>query len=91
MPTTRWQLPECLDQRQSLDLATKSDLAVRAKADDVEDFLPDVDADRGQRLCGGVHGVLLRMLRGSLCRLSQRGKQPVHPISGLPSLSWARR
>jgi hypothetical protein len=47
----------------------------------VEDFLADIDADRGQGLCGGVHGLLLRMLRGSLCRLSPRGEQPVHPIS----------
>jgi hypothetical protein len=39
---------EGLGQRQSLDLATKSNLAVSPEADDVEDFLADVDADRGQ-------------------------------------------
>lgn len=51
---------EDLKERQSLDLATESDLAVSAETDDMEDFLADVDADRGQR-CGG-HGLLLRML-----------------------------
>lgn len=67
---TRRQLSECLNERQSPDLAAESDLAVRAKANDVEDFLADIDADRGERLCGGVHGLLLRMLERSLCRLS---------------------
>ena len=38
-------------------------------------------------VCGGVHGLLLRMLRGSLCRLSPRGEQPVHPISRRERLS----
>ena len=30
---------------------------------DVEDFLADVDADRGQGWCVGIHGMLLRVLR----------------------------
>ena len=47
--------------RQSLDLAAKSDLAVGAKTNDVEDFLANVDADRGQGCRGGIHGLLLRM------------------------------
>src|SRR5262249_35658576 len=68
----RRQPPECLNQRQSLDLATESNLAVGAKTDNVEDFLADVDANRGQGY-GSVHGLLLRMLWGSLCRLSPRG------------------
>jgi hypothetical protein len=38
---------EGIHERQSLDLTAKSNLAVHAKADDVEDFLADVDADRG--------------------------------------------
>ena len=42
---TRWQLLEGLGQRQSLDLAPKSNLAVNAEADDVKDFLANVDAD----------------------------------------------
>ena len=46
-----------LQERQALDLATKSNLAVRAKTNNVEDFLADIDADRGQGLCGGVHGL----------------------------------
>ena len=45
---TRWQLLEGLGQRQSLDLAPKSNLAVSAEADDVEDFFANVDADRCQ-------------------------------------------
>ena len=40
-------LAEALRWRQSLDLATKSNLDVHAKANDVEDFLAEVDADRG--------------------------------------------
>jgi len=47
MDDTRRQSFEGLHERQSLDLTTKSNLAVRAKADDVEDFPGDVDADRG--------------------------------------------
>jgi hypothetical protein len=39
---------ECLNQCQSLDLTTKSNLAVRAKANGLEDFLADIDADRGK-------------------------------------------
>jgi hypothetical protein len=49
----------------------------------VEDFLPDVDADRGQRLCGGVHGMFLRMLRGSLSRLSRGGSSRSIPLADL--------
>ena len=75
------QLLERLDQRQPLDLAAEGDLAVGAEADEVEDFLADIDADRGKRWCGGVHGLLLRLMRSSLGR-PLRGKQPVHPISG---------
>ena len=49
MPTMhRRQLLERLDQRQPLDLAAERDLAVSAEADEVEDFLADIDADRGQ-------------------------------------------
>jgi hypothetical protein len=70
-----------LNERQSLDLATESNFAIRAKANDVEDVFPDVDADRGQGCRGGIRGPLLRMSQDSLCRLSPRGKQPVHPIS----------
>src|SRR5690242_15419717 len=76
----RGQPFEGLNERQSLDLAAESDLAAGVETDDVEDFLANVDADRCQG-CGG-HGLLLRMLQGSLCRLSPWGKQPVHPISG---------
>src|SRR6516165_4149992 len=43
----RRQSFEGLHERQSLDLATKSNFAVRAKTNDVEDFFADVDADRG--------------------------------------------
>jgi hypothetical protein len=50
---------EGLNERQPLDLAPKSDLAVGAKADDMENFLTDIDADRGQ---GHGHGLLLRVL-----------------------------
>jgi hypothetical protein len=41
-----------------------------------------------------MHGLLLLLFAGiSLCRLTRRGKQPVHPISGhhhwvLPSIGW---
>jgi hypothetical protein len=42
------------------------------------------------RCHGGVHGLLLRVLRGSLCRLSPRGKQPVHPISGPCTVDQSR-
>jgi hypothetical protein len=64
----RRQPTEGLNKRQSLDLATKRYLAVSAETDDVEDFLADVNADRGQE-CSG-HELFLRMLQGSLCRLS---------------------
>jgi hypothetical protein len=30
---------------------------------------------------GDIHGLLLRVLRCSPCKLSPRGKQPVHPIN----------
>ena len=33
----------------SAPTATQNNLAVRAEADDLKDFLADVDADRGQR------------------------------------------
>ena len=62
---------------------------------EVEDILANVDADRGQRC--GCHGLLLRMLRGSVCRLSRWAKQLVPPISGhgamsdLSPLSGAKR
>ena len=48
-PAHRRQHLEGLAERQSLDLATKSNLAVRGKADDVEDDLTNVDADRLER------------------------------------------
>jgi len=76
----RRQPSKGLNERQSLDLATKSDLAVVAKTNDVEDFLADLDADRGQG-CGGDHGLSSPDAVESPCRLSSRGKQPVHPIS----------
>ena len=83
MPTTQGgSLLNVSVERQPLDLAAEGDLAVNAEADDVEDFLADIDADRGKRRCGGVHGLLLRLMRSSLGRLLRRGKQPVHPISG---------
>ncbi len=62
----RWQLLERLDQGQSLDLAAERDLAVSAEADEVEDFLADIDADRGKWCNGGIHGLLLRLMRSSL-------------------------
>jgi hypothetical protein len=40
-------------------------ISVRGEADEVEDFLADIDADRGN---GGIHGLLLRLLRSSLGR-----------------------
>ena len=49
---------------------------------DVEDFLADVDADRGQGWCVGIHGMLLRVLRVVLPDYPRGGKQPVHPING---------
>jgi len=63
---TRWQVLERLDQRQTLDLAAERDLAVSAEANEVEDFLADIDADRGKRCNGGIHGLLLRLMRSSL-------------------------
>lgn len=42
------QLFECLDQRQPLDLAAERNLAVRAEADKMEDFLANIGADRGE-------------------------------------------
>src|SRR5579871_6632292 len=39
----RRQPSECLNERHPLDLTTKSNLAVRAKANDVEDFLAYVE------------------------------------------------
>jgi hypothetical protein len=75
------QLLESLDERQPLDLAAERDLAIGSEADDVEDFLADINADRGQCRRGrGVHGLLLRVERSSLVGLP-RGKQPVHSIN----------
>lgn len=62
----RWQLLERLDQRQPLDLTAECDLAVSAEANEVEDFLADIDADRGKWCNGGIHGLLLRLMRSSL-------------------------
>ncbi|WP_247511851.1 hypothetical protein, partial [Bradyrhizobium sp. 157] len=45
----RRQLFKDRNERQPLDLTTKSNLAVRAKANDVEDVLADIDANRGKR------------------------------------------
>jgi hypothetical protein len=42
------QLLEGLDECQPFDLAPKSNSTVSAQTDDVEDFLADVDANRGQ-------------------------------------------
>src|SRR6187399_2084456 len=52
---TRGQPPEGLNEGQPLDLAAKSNLAVGAKSNDVEDVLADIDADRGEG-CNRVHG-----------------------------------
>ena len=60
------QLLERLGERQPLDLAAERDLAVSAEADEVEDFLADIDADRGKGCNGGIHGLLLRLMRSSL-------------------------
>ena len=51
---TRWKLFEGLGQRQPFDLATQNNLAVSAEADDMKDFLADVDADRGQGRCSSL-------------------------------------
>ena len=45
---TRWQPFKGIHERQPLDLTAKGNLAVGAKTHNVEDFLADVDADRGQ-------------------------------------------
>jgi hypothetical protein len=50
---------EGLYEYQPFDFATKSNSTISAETDDVEDFLADVDADRGQRRYGGIHGLLL--------------------------------
>jgi hypothetical protein len=39
---------EGLGQCQPFDLAAKGNLAVSAEADDMKDFLANVDADRGK-------------------------------------------
>src|SRR6516225_10455508 len=46
---TRWQPFKGIHERQPLDLTAKGNLAVGAKTHNVEDFLADVDADRGHR------------------------------------------
>ncbi len=81
----RRELFEGLDQRQSLDLPTKSNSAVSAEPNNVENFLANVDADRGQGRHADIHGLLLQLLRCSPCRLSPRVEQPVHPINGRTS------
>ena len=50
----RRQLLERVGERQPLDLAAERDLAVGVEADDVEDFLADVDADRTRRRRGAI-------------------------------------
>ena len=50
---------------RAYNLAPESNFAVSAEANDVEDFLANVDADRGQGRYGGIHGLLLRVLRCS--------------------------
>ena len=68
---------------QPPDLTAERDLACGVETDEVEDVLADVDADRGKRWRRGIHELLLLFIAGhSLCRLTRRGKQPVHPISG---------
>jgi len=69
----RRQLAERLGDRQPLDLAPEGDLAISAEADDVEDFLADIDADRGKRRCDAVHELLLQLMRSSLGRLPRWG------------------
>jgi len=72
-------------QRQPLDLAAEGDLAVGAEADDVEDFLADIDADRGKWWCGAVHGLLLRLMRSSLGRLPRGGSSRSIPLAAIPT------
>jgi hypothetical protein len=54
----RRKLLEGLAEVSRLILRRKAILP--SKADDVEDFLANVDADRGQVRCGGLHELLLR-------------------------------
>ena len=88
---TRRQLFERLGKGQPLDFAAQRNLPVGVKADDMENILSDVEANRCQGgsgvLCSRFHGLLLLLLCGaSLHRLPRRGKQPVHPISGASAL-----
>ena len=70
---------EHADQRKSFDLPPQHDLAVCVEADDVEDVLPDIDAD------GGWHGRHLgRVGRHELLLLKHKGKV----LSEYPSAGW---
>ena len=81
----RWKLLESLGQCQPLDLATKSNLALSAETDDVEDFLANTMPIEAKG------GVLVSMGCFSGCcgivftDYSPRRKQPVHPINGHPT------
>ena len=54
------QLLERLLERQAADFTSERNLTVSAKADEVKDFLADIDADRGEGRINGIHDVLLR-------------------------------
>jgi hypothetical protein len=59
---------QSLRQRQSLDLATKRNLAVSRETDNVEDLLANIDADRAKDLSGNkvVNHSLGRLRTGAI-------------------------
>jgi hypothetical protein len=74
---------EGLNEGKSLDLASKGDLTVGAKADDVENFLANVDADRGQVRCGGIHELLLRCCGVVLADYPRGGSSRSIPLADI--------
>jgi hypothetical protein len=71
--------------RRRLVLRRNADLAVGGEADEVEDFLADIDADRSRGRNGGIHELLLRLMRSSL-GWRRGGQPPLHSTSGRPPL-----
>ena len=70
----------------------KAILPSALKTDDVEDFLTNIDANRGKGWCACIHGLLLRVPRYSLHRLSRGGSSRSIPLADIrPAEAGKRR
>jgi hypothetical protein len=69
---------------QTIEIAGgyERNLAVSAETD-VDDFLANIDTDRGEGRNGSIHGLLLRLKRSSLGRLLRGGSSRSIPLADI--------